>query len=33
MTGFIHYAFCIAVLYCVADTLVYVASCLLGGGA
>lgn len=30
MTGFIQYAFCVAVLYCVVDTLVYAVTCLLG---
>lgn len=30
MTGFIQYAFCVAVLYCVVDTVVYAASCLFG---
>lgn len=30
MTGFIQYALCVAVLYCVVDTLAYAASCLFG---
>lgn len=30
MTEFIQFAFCVAVLYCVVDTLIYAVTCLFG---